>query len=143
MDAYTQNVLAAIYPPGATYFSLTVIPCGNYTHKSKYTLPVAPSPNLPEMQSVYWYPVHLFFRRHRHQRRPGHRQAVPDLRPSGTSQKPVLVYPCPPRLCKRIQALRQGMLRLEPKRHAGCGFEKDRWQAAVAVPVASLPVVSG
>jgi uncharacterized protein YbbC (DUF1343 family) len=61
MDAYTQNVLAATYPPGASYFSLTVIPCGNYTHKSKYTLPVAPSPNLPEMQSVYWYPSTCFF----------------------------------------------------------------------------------
>lgn len=62
MDAYTQNVLAANYPAGATgYFSLTVIPCGNYTHQSKYMLPVIPSPNLPEMQSVYWYPSTCYF----------------------------------------------------------------------------------
>lgn len=61
MDAYTQNVLAATYPPGATYFSLTVIPCGNYTHNSKYVLPVQPSPNLPEIQSIYWYPSTCFF----------------------------------------------------------------------------------
>jgi uncharacterized protein YbbC (DUF1343 family) len=61
MEAYTQNVLAATYPPGATYFSLTVIPCANYTHQSKYVLPVKPSPNLPEIQSIYWYPSTCFF----------------------------------------------------------------------------------
>ncbi len=61
MDAYTTNVLAATYPPGASYFSLSVIPNGNYTHKSKYILPVKPSPNLPEIQSVYWYPSTCFF----------------------------------------------------------------------------------
>ncbi|WP_431211188.1 exo-beta-N-acetylmuramidase NamZ family protein [Puia sp. P3] len=36
-------------------FRLIVIPCRNYTHKSRYTLPVKPSPNLPNMQSVYLY----------------------------------------------------------------------------------------
>jgi uncharacterized protein YbbC (DUF1343 family) len=61
MEAYTQKVLAAIYPAGAVYFSLNVIPCANYTHKSKYVLPVKPSPNLPEIQSVYWYPSTCFF----------------------------------------------------------------------------------
>ena len=62
MDAYTKNVLAANYPAVATgYFSLTVIPCANYTHKSKYVLPVKPSPNLPDMGSIYWYPSTCFF----------------------------------------------------------------------------------
>ena len=61
MDAYTQNVLAATYPPGAKYFGLTVIPNGNYTHKSMYVLPVKPSPNLPDAQSIYWYPSTCFF----------------------------------------------------------------------------------
>ncbi len=36
--------------------SLTVIPCLNYTHHTLYELPVRPSPNLPNMQSVYLYP---------------------------------------------------------------------------------------
>lgn len=36
---------------------LTVIPCLNYTHDSLYRLPVAPSPNLPNMASVYLYPT--------------------------------------------------------------------------------------
>lgn len=61
MEQYTQNVLAAMYPPGAKYFGLTVIPCEGYTHNSKYDLPVAPSPNLPEIQSIYWYPSTCFF----------------------------------------------------------------------------------
>ena len=39
----------------------TIIPCENYTHKSLYELPVKPSPNLPEIQSVYWYPSTCFF----------------------------------------------------------------------------------
>jgi uncharacterized protein YbbC (DUF1343 family) len=42
-------------------FSLTIIKCKNYTHKSKYVLPVRPSPNLAEMGSVYWYPSTCFF----------------------------------------------------------------------------------
>lgn len=42
-------------------FSLTIITCGNYTHSSKYILPVRPSPNLPNIQSVYLYPSTCFF----------------------------------------------------------------------------------
>lgn len=42
-------------------FSLTIIKCGNYTHDSKYLLPVRPSPNLPDIQSVYLYPSTCFF----------------------------------------------------------------------------------
>lgn len=61
MDTYTQNVLAATYPPGAKYFGLTVIPNGGYTHKSMYVLPVKPSPNLPDAQSIYWYQSTCFF----------------------------------------------------------------------------------
>lgn len=61
MDAYSKNVLAASYPAGAKHFSLTVIPCANYTHKSNYELPVKPSPNLPDAGSVYWYPSTCFF----------------------------------------------------------------------------------
>ena len=33
----------------------TVIPCLNYTHRTPYTLPVPPSPNLPNMKAVYLY----------------------------------------------------------------------------------------
>lgn len=40
---------------------LTVIPCSNYDHNSRYELPVKPSPNLPDMQSIYLYPSTCFF----------------------------------------------------------------------------------
>jgi uncharacterized protein YbbC (DUF1343 family) len=42
-------------------FLLKVIACKNYDHKTKYTLPVNPSPNLREMQSIYLYPSTCFF----------------------------------------------------------------------------------
>ena len=44
-----------------TPFHFLVIKCANYTHKSLYELPVRPSPNLPEMQSIYWYPSTCLF----------------------------------------------------------------------------------
>lgn len=36
--------------------NLMVITCLNYTHQTKYRLPVNPSPNLPNMSSIYLYP---------------------------------------------------------------------------------------
>lgn len=35
---------------------LTVIPLQNYTHQSTYTLPIKPSPNLPNAQAIALYP---------------------------------------------------------------------------------------
>lgn len=40
---------------------LTVIKCKGYTHKSRYVLPIAPSPNLPNMHSIYLYPSMCYF----------------------------------------------------------------------------------
>lgn len=40
---------------------LTVIPCLNYTHQTLYRLPIAPSPNLRNMLSVYLYPSVCLF----------------------------------------------------------------------------------
>ena len=40
---------------------VTVIKCKNYTHRTKYILPIAPSPNLPNMKAVYLYPSTCFF----------------------------------------------------------------------------------
>ena len=42
-------------------YRLQVVPCKNYTHQSLYSLPVNPSPNLPDMGSIYWYPSTCFF----------------------------------------------------------------------------------
>ncbi|MDD3686231.1 MAG: DUF1343 domain-containing protein [Bacteroidales bacterium] len=41
--------------------NLTVIPCKNYTHNTKYSLPVKPSPNLPNDRSIELYPTLCFF----------------------------------------------------------------------------------
>ena len=40
---------------------LTVIKCNDYTHKTLYELPVKPSPNLPNQNSIYLYPSICFF----------------------------------------------------------------------------------
>ena len=40
---------------------LTVVPCSGYSHQSFYKLPVAPSPNLPNMASIYLYPSTCYF----------------------------------------------------------------------------------
>lgn len=44
-----------------TLFHFIVIKCINYTHDSKYILPVQPSPNLPDMSAIYWYPSTCLF----------------------------------------------------------------------------------
>ena len=44
-----------------TPFHFLVIKCLNYDHNCKYILPVKPSPNLPSIQSIYWYPSTCLF----------------------------------------------------------------------------------
>jgi uncharacterized protein YbbC (DUF1343 family) len=60
---YAQMLLGEnwLSPAAPSKLQLTVIPCKNYTHKSRYTLPVKPSPNLPTMQSIYLYPSLCLF----------------------------------------------------------------------------------
>ena len=38
-----------------------VVKCSGYTHQTRYTLPVAPSPNLPNQHSIYLYPSTCLF----------------------------------------------------------------------------------
>ena len=40
---------------------LAVVRCLNYTHQTLYHLPIAPSPNLPDMKSIYLYPSTCLF----------------------------------------------------------------------------------
>ena len=40
---------------------LRIIPCRNYNHGMTYDLPIAPSPNLPNLRSVLLYPSLCFF----------------------------------------------------------------------------------
>jgi len=55
--AYYKSALNSTDTP----FHFQVIKCLNYTHKSKYVLPVKPSPNLPNIQSIYLYPSTCLF----------------------------------------------------------------------------------
>ncbi|NLZ94669.1 MAG: DUF1343 domain-containing protein [Bacteroidales bacterium] len=47
--------------PNKSTCQLTVIPCENFTSDMKYKLPIAPSPNLPNMHSIYLYPSTCLF----------------------------------------------------------------------------------
>lgn len=40
----------------ADKLKLTIIPVKNYTHSTRYHLENSPSPNLPNMSAIYWYP---------------------------------------------------------------------------------------
>ena len=47
--------------PEGRVCDLTVVGCRNYTHQTMYQLPIAPSPNLPNMKSIYLYPSICLF----------------------------------------------------------------------------------
>jgi uncharacterized protein YbbC (DUF1343 family) len=46
---------------GGKQCELKVIRCKQYTHKSRYVVSIAPSPNLPNMRAIYMYPSLAFF----------------------------------------------------------------------------------
>ncbi|MEZ5013053.1 MAG: DUF1343 domain-containing protein [Chitinophagales bacterium] len=58
---YAQMLNGEKYLTGGAQCDLEVIPCAAYTHASYYELPVAPSPNLQTMRSIYLYPSLCFF----------------------------------------------------------------------------------
>jgi uncharacterized protein YbbC (DUF1343 family) len=62
---YGEHWVERVMLPNAKYapakFTLTVIPCSQYTHRDAYTLPVKPSPNLPNLSAIYWYPSTCYF----------------------------------------------------------------------------------
>ncbi len=58
---YARMVNGEGWLTGGVRCDLTVIKCRNYDHKTYYTLPVKPSPNLPNQTAVYLYPSICFF----------------------------------------------------------------------------------
>lgn len=58
---YARMINAEHWLKDSVQCELTVIPCSGYDHKSYYTLPVKPSPNLPNMSAVYLYPSLVLF----------------------------------------------------------------------------------
>jgi uncharacterized protein YbbC (DUF1343 family) len=53
---YAQMINGEGWLKGGVKCDLKVIPLEGYTHSDMYELPVRPSPNLPNMSSVYLYP---------------------------------------------------------------------------------------
>lgn len=58
---YAQMINGEGWLSGGGTCDLTVITCENYSHKDFYELPVKPSPNLPNMASIYLYPSLCLF----------------------------------------------------------------------------------
>ena len=58
---YARMVNGEGWLKGGIKCDLTVISCKNYNHRTLYTLPVRPSPNLPNQNAVYLYPSVCFF----------------------------------------------------------------------------------
>jgi len=58
---YAQMVNGEGWLAGGIRCELLVVPMLNYNHDLLYELPVRPSPNLPDMASVYLYPSLCFF----------------------------------------------------------------------------------
>lgn len=61
MGEYAQMINGEGWLDGKIKADLTVIPLKNYTHQSKYSLPVKPSPNLPNDQAINLYPSTCLF----------------------------------------------------------------------------------
>lgn len=47
--------------PEGRICDIEVVACQNYTHQTRYELPIAPSPNLPNIHSIYLYPSTCLF----------------------------------------------------------------------------------
>lgn len=61
MGELAQMIVGEGWLNGGAKIDLTVIPVENYTHHTRYELPVAPSPNLPDMKAIYLYPSTCLF----------------------------------------------------------------------------------
>jgi len=58
---YAQMINGEKWLKNGVHCQLTVIPIKNYTHQTAYSLPIKPSPNLPNDQSIALYPSLCFF----------------------------------------------------------------------------------
>ena len=58
---FAQMINGEKWLKNGLHCNLMVIRCENYSHKDRYQLPVHPSPNLLNMQSVYLYPSLALF----------------------------------------------------------------------------------
>lgn len=58
---YAQMINGEGWLPKGIKCQLKVVTCENYNHQTSYELPIKPSPNLPNIRSIYLYPSLCFF----------------------------------------------------------------------------------
>ena len=58
---YAQMVNSEGWLSGGMTCELSVIPCENYDHNTPYSLPIKPSPNLPNNRAIHLYPSICLF----------------------------------------------------------------------------------
>jgi uncharacterized protein YbbC (DUF1343 family) len=58
---YAQMINGEKWLANGVQCDLTVIPIKNYTHQTSYSLPIKPSPNLPNDKAINLYPSLCFF----------------------------------------------------------------------------------
>lgn len=58
---YAKMLVGEKWLQNPAKLNMQVVKCENYSHKTRYVLPVHPSPNLRNMASVYLYPSLCFF----------------------------------------------------------------------------------
>lgn len=58
---YAQMINGEHWLPNKLQCEFSMVLCDNYTHSTYYELPIKPSPNLPNMASVYLYPSLCLF----------------------------------------------------------------------------------
>jgi uncharacterized protein YbbC (DUF1343 family) len=58
---YALMIIGESWLPDSLKCELYFVECSNYSHRKFYRLPVKPSPNLPNMHSIYLYPSLCLF----------------------------------------------------------------------------------
>ena len=58
---YAQMINGENWLPESLHCELYFVECSNYSHRKFYKLPIKPSPNLPNMHSIYLYPSLCLF----------------------------------------------------------------------------------
>ncbi len=61
LGEYAQMINGEGWLSGSLTCELIVVKCINYSHEKTFDVKIPPSPNLPNMNSIYWYPSICLF----------------------------------------------------------------------------------
>lgn len=107
-------------------FQLIIICCKNYDHRSKYVLPVRPSPNLPNIQSIYLYPTTCLFEGTALSEGRGTNKPFQLIGHPALPKNMVQFTPNPNEGAKKVQTLWTGLLRMGLQRNNSRSTKKDK-----------------